>query len=75
MLLNGSMIHSIIGFLVNNWMNPHVYDHLFMYEVSMVGCNMVVDIHLKLEIKSQHFFLRRFKYYVHGKFYANATDQ
>jgi hypothetical protein len=34
MLINGSTIHSIIGFLVNNLMNPHVYDHLFMYEVS-----------------------------------------
>lgn len=50
MLINGSTIHSIIGLLVNNLINPHVYDHLIMYEVSMVGCNIVVDIHLKLEM-------------------------
>jgi hypothetical protein len=65
MLINGSTIHSIIGFLVNNLMNPNVYDYLFMYEVSMVGCNMVVVIHLKLKnVKSQHFFLHRFKYFM-----------
>ncbi len=50
MLINGSTIHSIIGLLVHNLINPHVYDHLIMYEVSMVGCNIVVDIHLKLEM-------------------------
>jgi hypothetical protein len=56
MLVNGSTIHSIIGLLVNNLINPQVYDHLLMYEVSMVSCNIVVDIHLKLEMFKANIF-------------------
>jgi hypothetical protein len=56
MLINGSTIHSIICLLVNNLINPCVYDHLVIYEVSMVSCNIVVDIHLKLQMLKANIF-------------------
>jgi len=59
MLINSSTNFSLIGFPIDKSINPHKIKpsyihwtnikHLIIDEVSMVGCNMLVDIHFKLQ--------------------------
>jgi hypothetical protein len=67
MLINGSTIFSLIGFPIDKSINPHKIkpshtnwtniNHLIIDEVSMVGCNMLVDIHLKLQTLKENILL------------------